>query len=119
MINKNEITVSEALDAAEAYLRLGGNVFADLGFEDAEEMKAKSIFAIHIRRSIKELNMTQAAAAEKIGINQPKISAIMNGKLDGFTTDRLMHYLNKLGCDVELKVSAPHLGREGHVSFAE
>lgn len=98
---------------------VGGNIFADLGFADAEDMKAKSMLAIHIRRSIKELNLTQAAAADKLGVNQPKISSIVNGKLDGFTTDRLMHYLNKLGCDVELKVSAPHLGREGHVSFAE
>jgi predicted XRE-type DNA-binding protein len=91
----------------------GGNIFADLGFDDAEEMKAKSILAIHIRRAIKARKLTQIDAAAVLGIDQPKVSAIINGKIDGFSTDRLMRFLNDLGCDVHLSVSAPHADQRG------
>jgi predicted XRE-type DNA-binding protein len=94
-----------------------GNVFADLGLKDADTLMAKSVLAIHIKRAIQARRLTQAQAAEILGLDQPKISAITSGRLDGFSTDRLMRFLNELGCDVKISVSRPHPGSPGHVLF--
>ena len=81
-----------------------GNVFANLGLRDADTLP-KSVLAIHIKRAINARHFTQAKAAEILGLDQPKVSAIISGRLDGFSTDRLMRSLNELGCDVEISVS--------------
>ncbi len=62
--------------------------------------------------------LTQAEAAKILGIDQPKVSLIINGRLDGFSTDRLMRFLNDLGCDVQISISAPHPKARGHLVFA-
>lgn len=84
-----------------------GNVFADLGLPDADELLAKSTLAIHIGRAIKGRGLTQTAAGEIMGIDQPKVSAIVRGRLDGFSSDRLLRFLNDLGHDVDIQVSGP------------
>ncbi len=94
-----------------------GNVFADLNLPDAEDLLAKANLALHIRRVIEVRKLTQAQAANLLGIDQPKVSLIINGRLDGFSTDRLMRFLNDLGCDVRISVSAPHPNERGHVMF--
>ena len=94
-----------------------GNVFADLGLRDADVLLAKSVLATHIKRVIKARGLTQAQAAEILGLDQPKVSAIASGRLDGFSTDRLMRFLNELGCDVEISVSRPHPETRGHLVF--
>ena len=94
-----------------------GNVFADLGFTDAEDLLAKANLALHIRHVIEARGLTQVQAAHLLGIDQPKVSSIINGRLDGFSTDRLMRFLNDLGCDVQISVSAPHPDERGHVMF--
>jgi len=81
-----------------------GNVFADLGLPDAEELKAKSDLAIEIVRIIEDRDLKQAEAAEIMGVDQPKVSALVNGKLDGFSMERLYRFLNALGSDVEIVV---------------
>jgi predicted XRE-type DNA-binding protein len=95
-----------------------GYVFADLGLKDADTLMAKSVLAIHITRVIKARGLTQAQAAEIFGLGQPKVSAITTGRLEGFSTDRLMRFLNELGCDVKISVSRSHPGSPGHVVFA-
>jgi predicted XRE-type DNA-binding protein len=94
-----------------------GNVFADLGLPDAEDLLAKANLALHIRRTIEARKLTQVQAARILGLDQPKVSAIINGRLDGFSTERLMRFLNDLGCDVQISVSAPHPEARGHVVF--
>ncbi len=94
-----------------------GNVFADLGLKDADTLMAKSVLAIHIKRVIKARRLTQAQAAEILGLDQPKVSAIIGGRLEGFSTERLMRFLNTLGCDVKISVSRPHPDTPGHVMF--
>ncbi len=94
-----------------------GNVFADLGLRDADTLMAKSVLALHMKRVIRARRLTQAQAAEILGIDQPKVSAITSGRLEGFSTDRLMRFLNELGCDVKISVSRPHLDSPGHVVF--
>ena len=81
-----------------------GNVFADLGLPDAEELLAKARMVYRICAVIAERKLTQAQAAKILGIDQPKISALMRGKLSGFSTDRLFRFLNALDRDVEIVI---------------
>ena len=95
-----------------------GNVFADPGLSDADDLMAKANLALHTWRTIKARCLTQAQAAFVLGIDQPKVSSIVNGRLDGFSTERLMRFLNDLICDVRISVSAPHAEARGQVIFA-
>lgn len=81
-----------------------GNVFVDLGFPDAEERTTKVALAVEILRILKERGLTQAAAAELLGVNQPKVSALANYRLDGFSVERLMTFLTALGRDVDITI---------------
>ena len=81
-----------------------GNVFADLGYADAEERQTKLRLAFAINGVIARRRLTQAAAAEKLGINQPKVSVLANYKLDGFSVERLMTFLTALDQDVEIVI---------------
>ncbi len=98
--------------------RSSGNVFADLGLPDAEDLMAKAKLALHIRSTIKARKLTQTEAAALLGLDQPKISSIVNGRLEGFSTDRLMRFLNDLGCDVHISISTPHPKTRGQLVFA-
>jgi predicted XRE-type DNA-binding protein len=82
-----------------------GNVFADLGLPDADQLLAKADLAIEISRVLEERNLTQAEAAAIMGIDQPKVSALVRGRLDGFSMERLYRFLNALGIDVEIVVT--------------
>jgi predicted XRE-type DNA-binding protein len=92
-----------------------GNVFADLGIKDADAYLAKSVLAIHIQRVLKKRRLTQDEAGQILGISQPKVSAMLKGRLDGFSTERLFRFLNVLGCDVKISVSRPHPQTPGQV----
>lgn len=79
-----------------------GNVFADLGVPDAEEALAKAEIASRICDIIAERKLTQTAVAAILGISQPKVSALVRGRLEGFSSDRLFKFLNALDRDVEI-----------------
>ena len=81
-----------------------GNVFADLELEDPEERLAKAELARRICDIIAERKLSQTRAAALLGIDQPKVSALVRGKLDGFSIDRLFRFLNALGRDVEIVI---------------
>lgn len=81
-----------------------GNVFADMGLPDAEERLAKAELSIQIHEIIKKRRLTQAQAAEILGIDQPKISALTRGRLKGFSMERLFYFLNTLGKDVQIVI---------------
>lgn len=81
-----------------------GNVFADLEIENPEEELTKAKLVWEIEQIIKKKKLTQAAAATVMGINQPKVSALMRRKLDGFSVERLIHFLNTLGQDIDIVV---------------
>ena len=81
-----------------------GNVFADLGIENAEEELTKAKLVREIEQIIKKKKLTQVDAAKAMGISQPKVSALMHRKLDGFSVERLLHFLNELGQDVDIVV---------------
>ena len=83
-----------------------GNVFADLGFKDAEELLLKAKLATKIAQLIEKKGLTQAQTAERIALDQPKVSRLLRGQLSGFSADRLFAILNRLGHSVEVRISA-------------
>jgi len=95
-----------------------GNAFADLGLADAAALNTKVRLAAEINRLIKDRRLTQVSAAECLEVSQPKISALKNYKLDGFSVERLMSLLLALGQDVEIRISPGDepLGRDGKQS---
>ena len=88
-----------------------GNVFADLGIEEAEEALAKAEVASRICDIITERKLSQTKAATMLGVDQPKVSALMRGRLDGFSSDRLFRFLTALDRDVEIIIK--HKAQEG------
>lgn len=82
-----------------------GNVFADLGLDEPEEEYAKATLATRIVRIIRERGWSQAQAAAAMGIDQPKVSAIVRMRLTPFSTERLIHFLTLLDQDVEIVVT--------------
>ncbi len=96
-----------------------GNVFEDLGFSDAEERLAKARLVSQIAEIIKKRKLTQTKAAKQLGINQPKISALLKGNLSGFSTERLIKFLNLLGQDVDIVIKpSPRSQKYGHVTVS-
>lgn len=89
-----------------------GNVFADLGFAEPEEELAKAKLASRIRQIVKKRRLTQVGAAALIGIDQPKVSALLNGRLANFSSDRLMRLLTALGQDVDIVLRDTPRNRE-------
>ena len=83
-----------------------GNVFADLGFQDAEERLLKTKLATKIAQLIEKKGWTQAQTAERTALDQPKVSRLLRGQLSGFSADRLFAVLNRLGHSVEVRISA-------------
>ena len=81
-----------------------GNVFADLGLADAEEHLIKAGLVVKIGRILRQRELTQSAAAQLMGIDQPKVSAMLAGQFRGYSVERLMRFLVALGHDVEIVV---------------
>ena len=93
-----------------------GNVFVDLGVDAPEEALAKAELTAKISEIIAAKGLTQQAAAKVLGIDQPKVSALLRGKLTGFSTERLIRFLNALGRDVEIVVKDRPRGKgPGHL----
>jgi predicted XRE-type DNA-binding protein len=94
-----------------------GNVFADLGLPNPEEALARAKLAQTIVETIERRGLSQAEAAQIMGVDQPKVSAIVRGRLRGFTQDRLLRFLTALGNDVEITVRPPeHYADAGRLS---
>ncbi len=76
------------------------NVFADLDLPNSEEMLIKAKLVRQISEIITRKNLTQVEAAHLLGIDQPKVSTLLRGKLSGFSLERLLRFINMLGQDV-------------------
>ncbi len=76
--------------------RSSGNVFADLGLPNAEKLKIKSGLVIEITKAVRKLGITQAEAAQRMGITQPKVSAMLRGDFDNLSERKLMDCLSRL-----------------------
>jgi predicted XRE-type DNA-binding protein len=95
-----------------------GNVFADLGLPNAEELLLKASIVSEVANAIKLKKLTQAKTAVLTGIAQPDLSNLLRGRTQGFSVERLMLMLTKLGRDVEVVVR-PAAGKkmQGGISF--
>ena len=81
-----------------------GNVFADLGLSNPDMALAKAELVQRIRNLIEERKLTQGKAAKLLGLDQPKVSALVRGRVEGYSIDRLFRFLNALGQRVEITV---------------
>jgi predicted XRE-type DNA-binding protein len=88
----SNITISEGSE----------NVFADLGFPNAEEHQTKASLVMQMLIIIEREGLTQVQVAEKLGIDQPKVSKMLRGHFRGFSVYRIMRFLSALGRDVEI-----------------
>ena len=92
-----EITVTES----------SGNVFADLGFENPEEEQLKAQLVREIRDILKGRRITQAKAADLLGLKQPDVSAIITGRTGKFSIERLLRCIRRLDREVSIVVTRP------------
>ena len=106
------------MSEADRVTRGSGNVFADLGFADAEERLLKSELALRIERTVKRRRLTEAAAAGLLGIDQSDVARLLAGKLTGFSVEQLLHFLAALGHDIEIVVRARGRQPRGRLSVA-
>ena len=95
-----------------------GNVFADLGLAGAGEHLIKAGLVVKIGRIIRQRELTQEAAAQLMGIDQPKVSAMLAGQFRGYSVERLMRFLVALGHDVEIVVKPGKRGGAAELRVA-
>jgi len=100
-------------DRDTAIVRGTQNVFADLGYPDAAERQAKLRLAYALNQLLDGRKLPQAEAAKVLGLTQPKISALRNYKLAGFSVERLMNLLTALDRDVEIVIRRIPRSRKG------
>jgi predicted XRE-type DNA-binding protein len=92
--------------ADDRVTRGSGNVFSDLGFSgrEAAELAVKAELTRQVMHRIRELGLTQVQAGRRLGISQPDVSKLKNGRVTGYSTDRLISLLNALAVDVDIVV---------------
>jgi predicted XRE-type DNA-binding protein len=98
--------------------RGSGNVFADLGFDNPEEELLKADLVREIRAIVHKQKFTQEEAAQLLGIRQPDVSALLSGRVDRFSFQRLLMFLPRLGRDVNIVVSAKPRSRPARMKLA-
>jgi predicted XRE-type DNA-binding protein len=101
--DKNRVTKTPAKESVR-FERGSGNVFADLGVANPDVALAKAVLVGRIRHLIAERKLTQIKAAKLLGIDQPKVSALVRGRVEGYSIDRLFRFLNALGQRVQIIV---------------
>jgi predicted XRE-type DNA-binding protein len=92
------------------------NVFADLQLPDATELQTKARLAAAIARAIERKRLTQTEIAGILEISQPKVSALLHYKLEGYSVERLMRFLVALGHDVEITVRPRPRSRSARIA---
>jgi predicted XRE-type DNA-binding protein len=93
------------------------NVYADLGFANADEMLVKAQLVSKISEIIEERGYSQTEAAQRLGLPQPKLSKLVRGQFRGISERKLMDCLTRLGKDIQIVVREHASGRKvGHVS---
>ena len=100
----------------DAVHRSSGNVFADMGAADAEELLAKAELSRIIRRIIAERDLKQAEVAALLGVTQPDVSDLVRGRLRRFGMERLQRFLTLLGMDVAVRVTPKSKRKKGRLS---
>jgi predicted XRE-type DNA-binding protein len=95
------------------------NVFADIGVRDPEGSLVRAKLAKQIAELIRRRRLRQNQVADILGVDQSKVSKLVRGRISGFTSDRLIRYLNALGCDVHIRIKPSRtIRRRGRVVIA-
>src|SRR5580698_6991852 len=111
--------MSKAKRAGITYEKSSGNVFADLGLEDADELFTRSQIGFFVFKILEGKKLKQRKIAEVLGIAQSDVSHLMNGHFSRFTTDKLLDFLRRLDRKVTIEVSRHHKGEPyQQVTFA-
>jgi predicted XRE-type DNA-binding protein len=98
--------------------RGSGNVFADLGFDNSEEMQLRADLVQQMREIVARRKLTQMAAAELLGIKQPDLSALLRGRLTKYSLERLLKFMTILDRDVKIVVQAKPRHRPARITLA-
>jgi predicted XRE-type DNA-binding protein len=93
-----------------------GSVYEQLGFKNHKEMLTKANLVTEINNEIKKRKLTQTKAAKILKITQPKLSTLLRGHFRGYSVERLIHFLNELGKDVDIIVRAKPETRKARVN---
>jgi len=95
-----------------------GNVFVDLNLPDADDLQTKAELVRQLYQRIKALRLSQVKAAKVLGLKQPDVSKLINGRFTGFSVERLLDLLNALSIDVDivLRPASQRAGQRGSVS---
>jgi predicted XRE-type DNA-binding protein len=96
--------MAKRADKGPEIVQSSGNVFADLGLPNADELHVNSGLVIEITRAIRRLGLTQEEAGRRMGIPQPKVSGLMRGDFTNLSEQKLMHCLSRLGYDIEIRL---------------
>lgn len=96
-----------------------GNVFADLGLREADQLLTRAQIGFHVFEILQEKKLKQREIAAILGIAQPDVSHLMNGHFSRFTTEKLLDFLKRLDRKVTIEVSRHHKGEPyQQVTFA-
>jgi predicted XRE-type DNA-binding protein len=109
-IHKNKMEESTKAEISS------GSIYAQLGYKNYEEMETKSNLVIEIAKAIKKKKLTQTQAAKILSISQPKLSELLGGRFRGYSVERLMHFLNELGQDIDIIVKSKPRNRRARVN---
>ena len=96
---------------SKSIVKSSGNVFADLGLRNADELMVKARVALLIKKLIEDRGLSQTAAAEKMGMAQADISRIIRGQLGGYSLERLLQGVRAFGSKIEIKIKDEKTGR--------
>ena len=106
-------------DSKIAFEESSGNIFADLGLEDADELFTRAQIGFFVFKILADKKLKQREIARVLGIAQPDVSHLMNGHFSRFTTDKLLDFLKRLEHKVTIQISHHHEGEPyQEVSFA-
>jgi predicted XRE-type DNA-binding protein len=103
MTKKSNLKTKTQVQSVE-FERSSGNIFADLGLAQPEELKTKLVLAVRLNERIKAMHLKQSDVASILGIAQPNVSALSNYKLDNFSSEKLLEFFNALGYDVDVLI---------------
>jgi predicted XRE-type DNA-binding protein len=93
-------------------------VFADLGFDNADEMPLRADLVQQLREIVARRKLTQMAAAEPLGIKQPDLSALLRRRLTRYSLERLLKFMTTLDRDVKIVVQATPRHRPARITLA-
>ncbi|MEM7124779.1 MAG: helix-turn-helix transcriptional regulator [Chloroflexota bacterium] len=91
-----------------------GNIFADLGFEDAGELQARALIGYHVVQLLNDKNMKQREIAVLLEIKQSEVSHLLNGHFSRFTIDKLLDFLKRMNQKVTIEISPHRKGEPFH-----